>query len=137
MNGVYRDSIIMMIIPDPCHVSSITSVQRLYFIKLDNAPPSCSSDGAMLTIVLLVSVVMIDVVRTASRAALIMSFTALGKGWSDMSATTPPERRPQTIAKYGCTVKLLYLSYNLLSCHDAASENVLNDSKHTETVSLS
>ena len=50
----------------------------------------------MLTTVLLVSVVMIDVERTGSRAALITSFTALGKGWSDMRASMPSERSPQT-----------------------------------------
>ena len=50
----------------------------------------------MLTTVLLVSVVMIDVERIGSRAALITSFTALGKGWSDMRASMPPERSPQT-----------------------------------------
>ena len=86
----------MIFLLDPCHVSSTTSVQRLCFIRLDNAPASCSSDGAMLITVLLVSVMIIDVERTGSRAALITSFTALGKGWSDMSATTPSERSPQT-----------------------------------------
>ena len=70
----------LFLLLDPCHVSSVTSVQRLYFIRLDKAPASCSSDGAMLTTVLLVSVVMIDVEMTGSCAALTTSFTALGKG---------------------------------------------------------
>ena len=66
--------------PDPCCVSNITSVHWLYFIRLDNALASCSSDDAMLTTVLLVSMVMMDVESTGIRAALITSFTALGNG---------------------------------------------------------
>ena len=56
----------LFLLLDPCHVSSITSVQRLYFIRLDKAPASFSSDGAMLITVLLVSMVMIDVEITGS-----------------------------------------------------------------------
>ena len=87
----------------------------------------------MLTTVLSVSVVMIDVERTGSRAAPITSFTALGKGWSDISASTPPERSPQT--KTSCSdiiyyvAKLShYMNDNSLSCQDIVDEAVLSDS---------
>ena len=58
---------------------------------MDKALAICSSEGATLTIVLLVSVVMIDVDTTGILTASTTSFTAEGSGWSVMRANRPPD----------------------------------------------
>ena len=83
-------------VPDPCHVSNTTLVHELLTTRVDNALASCSSEGAILTTALLVSMVMIDVDTTGILTTSMTSFTAVGSGWSAIRATRPPDRSLHT-----------------------------------------
>jgi len=99
---------------------------------VDKALASCSSEGAILIIVLLVSVevsgVMIDVDMTGILIVLMMSFTAVGSGWSAMKANRPPDRSLHTI--FIINIYLTQGLHHLPSCHtsDELVENGLNGS---------